>query len=813
MSSLDYLDLCRLCLVKDRVSVPIFEGEGDVRQIFLKIAACLPVKVAREDKLPKKICDDCVYKVELFYQFWNTTVNAEKQLLQWLGEVGMDGKQGYVTNTLNQNVMKQEQSTENRLDGSVMQQVSEHQNNMNMGMMDNMGLGIPMMISSANQQQITSVPMDTSGSSVQTVQAVPGPSSQTTHNQISQNQTNSTTQQEEEEESSEDEENSDDECDGDEGLPVKEESEEDPNSRTIEPTTFVNVSLACDEAGPSGLQQQKISDMSEIPMQQPADADPKSGMSPTTEIPTIKMPVQPLFVACRGVPILDQEEKEQSSTESRSPISDDEDQDLQDNVEGHGNWKLLEQDEDDELFSDNNDDMYLSETNYCRLPDIVKKESLRNEVHNNSLSSAVCEDSSIEIDLPRHEVQTVLVPVRDPVTNEIKNELVPVEMKDETGVNIIKSVLIPIRGEDGLLSYEIKKVVVPIKPLLNLPLRQYSPIICNSPQMISVSPTTSESNSEQKRRRLNRNAGNSVDNKKIRGSKGDTNQKVENNKSEKTGEKKEEKGTESNVCPYCQKIVNDHKKLDQHIRRNHTKPYRCTKCSNTYVSKEAYEEHVKSHEKPSFVECPFCRQRYRRMAGLRQHQIRVHSTIEAKFECDYCGKRFRLKGDLMMHIERTHLYVTKVCRFCGKNVKNIAGHEWQHKKAGKKLLYQCHLCPNKFRKQNGLENHLLMHKSGFKCDKCRAVFTCQAALTKHKNARHKADLVCTICEKEFLYRGNFYQHVISHAGVRPYKCDVCGEDFSHKITFIKHRNSHPGPLPPLNMAQIADLAKQILENR
>lgn len=46
MSSLDYLDLCRLCLVKDRVSVPIFEDEGDVRQIFLKITACLPVKVS-----------------------------------------------------------------------------------------------------------------------------------------------------------------------------------------------------------------------------------------------------------------------------------------------------------------------------------------------------------------------------------------------------------------------------------------------------------------------------------------------------------------------------------------------------------------------------------------------------------------------------------------------------------------------------------------------------------------------------------------------------------------------------------------------
>lgn len=53
----------------------------------------------REDKLPKKICDDCVYKVELCYQFWHTTANAEKQLLQWLGEVNMEDKQGY--NVLN----------------------------------------------------------------------------------------------------------------------------------------------------------------------------------------------------------------------------------------------------------------------------------------------------------------------------------------------------------------------------------------------------------------------------------------------------------------------------------------------------------------------------------------------------------------------------------------------------------------------------------------------------------------------------------------------------------------------------------------
>lgn len=45
------------------------------------------LQVSREDKLPQKICDGCSYKLDVVYDFHNTTVNAEKQLLTWLGEV------------------------------------------------------------------------------------------------------------------------------------------------------------------------------------------------------------------------------------------------------------------------------------------------------------------------------------------------------------------------------------------------------------------------------------------------------------------------------------------------------------------------------------------------------------------------------------------------------------------------------------------------------------------------------------------------------------------------------------------------------
>lgn len=85
MDAATFMEVCRLCLDKERETIPIFEGEGVDREICLKIGSCLPVKVSSDDPLPKKICEDCISKVDIVYSFWNTTTNAEKQLLEWLG--------------------------------------------------------------------------------------------------------------------------------------------------------------------------------------------------------------------------------------------------------------------------------------------------------------------------------------------------------------------------------------------------------------------------------------------------------------------------------------------------------------------------------------------------------------------------------------------------------------------------------------------------------------------------------------------------------------------------------------------------------
>ncbi|XP_076628961.1 uncharacterized protein LOC143345562 isoform X19 [Colletes latitarsis] len=665
MSSLDYLDLCRLCLVKDRVSVPIFDGEGDVRQIFLKIAACLPVKVAREDKLPKKICDDCVYKVELFYQFWNTTVNAEKQLLQWLGEVGMEGKQGYVTNVLNPNVMKQEQSTENRLDGSVMQQVSEHQNNMGIGMMDNIGLGIPMIISNTNQQQqITSVPMDTSSNSAQNVQAVPGPSSQTTHNQISQNQTSST-QQEEEEESSEDEENSDDECDGDEGLPVKEESEEDPNSRTIEPTTFVNVSLACDEAGPSGLQQQKIADMPEIPMPQTADGDPKSG-------------------------------GESIAAQQRNP-------------KRNAIVRIL----------------------------VVRKWKPQMDETSNVTSNRILSTNRKQLD------PTQVSQGKPPIT-----------------YTRVSKVLTNNKGNQKPLKVESSE-------------EEEYPANVETPE--NVAPQKTEVEVDQVLDEIR------------------------------------------NTCPFCEKRFINPERVEIHVAYVHRRQYQCDLCKKAYHTAEELEEHKVIHRSDYFFECNVCRVKYKSSGSLRRHQIRNHSAYEPKYVCEHCGRNYKLKIDLTQHIKRTHDSELRVCRFCGKEVKDVKTHEWRHMKRNGEMKYKytCHLCRKKFLHQSRLDTHLRLHEKGFKCEDCNKEFRGTRELANHRQFYHGQAKIynCTLCQKNFNQSGNFHQHVLTHAGIRPYRCDICEEDFTQRSSLLRHRRQHPGPLPPMHSkhTHIADLARNYLQ--
>lgn len=272
-----------------------------------------------------------------------------------------------------------------------------------------------------------------------------------------------------------------------------------------------------------------------------------------------------------------------------------------------------------------------------------------------------------------------------------------------------------------------------------------------------------------------------------------------------------------NTCPFCEKHFNNAKQVEQHVKYAHRKPHQCDRCKRTCYTPRALEAHKRIHRPDYFFECEICNVKYKSEDGLKRHYIRAHSDYESRYVCEHCGRSYKLKIDLTHHMKRTHVSDLQICRFCGKKVKDVKGHEWRHQKRNREIKYEypCHLCRKKFHHRSRLDNHLMLHKKGFKCEICGKEYSGTRELTSHKRFKHGQINIstCILCQKTFLSISNFYQHVLTHASIRPYKCDVCEKDFTQRSSLLRHRKHHPGPLPPLSSShpQIAELARNYLE--
>lgn len=78
-------DLCRTCAIAtfNGSRQHIFEGEGVLYNIPLKLKG-LPIKVSQNDQLPKVMCDECVYKLGIVYEFIEKIKNTEAHLKDML---------------------------------------------------------------------------------------------------------------------------------------------------------------------------------------------------------------------------------------------------------------------------------------------------------------------------------------------------------------------------------------------------------------------------------------------------------------------------------------------------------------------------------------------------------------------------------------------------------------------------------------------------------------------------------------------------------------------------------------------------------
>uniref|UniRef100_A0A1B0DEH8 Uncharacterized protein n=1 Tax=Phlebotomus papatasi TaxID=29031 RepID=A0A1B0DEH8_PHLPP len=72
-----FTDLCRFCSLKNGPKLHLFDKEAEQRQIIFKIRSLLPVVITKEDFLPKKICELCVNRLELLFEWRANCVQTD----------------------------------------------------------------------------------------------------------------------------------------------------------------------------------------------------------------------------------------------------------------------------------------------------------------------------------------------------------------------------------------------------------------------------------------------------------------------------------------------------------------------------------------------------------------------------------------------------------------------------------------------------------------------------------------------------------------------------------------------------------------
>ncbi|XP_059488301.1 zinc finger protein 271-like [Neocloeon triangulifer] len=167
-------------------------------------------------------------------------------------------------------------------------------------------------------------------------------------------------------------------------------------------------------------------------------------------------------------------------------------------------------------------------------------------------------------------------------------------------------------------------------------------------------------------------------------------------------------------CPQCDLILSCKGGLVKHVDVVHKKlrPFLCPVCGKSYPLKKSLEFHMTMHTGEKNHVCKVCGHKFARIENLKQH-MRIHNN-EKPYSCEFCGRQFRQCGPLNIH-RRTHTGETP---------------------------YACHLCPQKFISNNHLKLHLNNHP--------KILVRTEQKLKIHIKRYHEGSkkFTCDICKDE-----------------------------------------------------------------
>jgi len=195
--------------------------------------------------------------------------------------------------------------------------------------------------------------------------------------------------------------------------------------------------------------------------------------------------------------------------------------------------------------------------------------------------------------------------------------------------------------------------------------------------------------------------------------------------------------------------------------------------------------------------CPKCNFSTALRHNLYSH-LRRHEPTTPEFKCEFCGRKFMYKHVRAQHMKiHMELEDPEPCPLCDKLCSSKAA-LMKHQSIHKEEDLMCKRCGAKFRQRVNLENHILLHAGWrpYKCDQCDKRFTQQTAMFAHKriHSGHRP-FECQICGRLFTQGAYLLVHQRTHTNERPYQCRNCSKAFTQKEALNRHILIHTGVKP------------------
>jgi len=227
------------------------------------------------------------------------------------------------------------------------------------------------------------------------------------------------------------------------------------------------------------------------------------------------------------------------------------------------------------------------------------------------------------------------------------------------------------------------------------------------------------------------------------------------------------------TCFFCLRTISNRKKLREHQFSTHFKnvgEFICHICAQRFVFKRQLKEHLITHTDIRQFSCKICGLTCKRRSHLHKH-MDTHNK-ERNYRCDVCHENFKVQADLKDHCLSSHRNQTMKCNVCKQTLhtaNSVYLHSMRH--SGTRD-HRCHICNATFKRKQHLIAHTTTHeksKEMFVCPGCDKSFSDKKVLRKHIDQVHKDiasnfkyDYQCSVCQKDFAYKGRLTEHMKYH---------------------------------------------------